>query len=182
LQSDRTDANINSSGLKWSEVEAEAQSGAAVPVEAPRGTLSSRVDEKGRLKLPAAMAQYLEAIGERKVFITTLDLETALIYPISVWRETEKMLQEAGEDADMRADVAFVANHYGEDGEMDAQGRVLLPTNLRRELNLEKDDVSLLFYKQRIEVIGSNVYKVRFDKARSGLAEKVSALQKKGMR
>ena len=151
-------------------------------IEAPRGTLDGRVDEKGRLKLPAAMAQYLEAIGERKVFITTLDLQTALIYPISVWRETEKMLQEAGEDADTRADVAFVANHYGEDVELDAQGRVLLPTTLRRELSLEKDDVHLLFYKQRIEVLGSKVYEARLQRAKESLAEKVSALQKKGMR
>ena len=151
-------------------------------IEAPRGTLPTRVDEKGRLKLPAAMAQYLEAIGERKVFITTLNLQTALIYPISVWRETEKMLQEAGDDADVRADVAFVANHYGEDAEMDAQGRVLLPTTLRRQLELEKDDVSLLFYKQRIEVFGSKVYAERLAQAKTNLAEKVGALQKKGMR
>jgi MraZ protein len=163
-------------------VEAESQSAAPVSIEAPRGTLGSRVDEKGRLKLPAAMAQYLEAIGERKVFITTQNLQTALIYPISVWRETEKMLQEAGEDTDAREDVAFVANHYGEDAEMDAQGRVLLPTTLRRDLELEKDDVSLLFYKQRIEVFGSRVYAERLARAKTNLAEKVGALQKKGMR
>ena len=65
----------------------EGQSGAVV--EAPRGTLSGRVDEKGRLKLPAALVQYLESIGERKLFVTTLNIATALIYPISSWRETE---------------------------------------------------------------------------------------------
>ena len=128
------------------------------------------------------MAQYLEAIGERKVFVTTVNLQTALIYPISVWRETEKMLQEAGEDADTRSDVAFVANHYGEDVEIDAQGRVLMPTTLRRDLELEKDDVSLLFFKQRIEVFGSKVYTERLAQAKTNLAEKVAALQKKGMR
>jgi MraZ protein len=164
------------------EVDSEHQSETSAAVEAPRGTLSGRVDEKGRLKLPAAMAQYLETIGERKVFITTLNLQTALIYPISVWRETEKMLQEGGEDADMRADVAFVANHYGEDVEMDAQGRVLMPTTLRRDLELEKDDVSLLFFKQRIEVFGSKVYAERLAQAKTDLAAKLGALQKKGMR
>ena len=128
------------------------------------------------------MAQYLEAIGERKVFVTTLNLQTALIYPISAWRETEKMLQESGDDADIRAEVAFVANHYGEDVEMDAQGRVLIPTTLRRELDLERDDVSLLFYKQRIEVFGSRVYADRLAQAKTNLAEKVGALQKKGLR
>ncbi len=151
-------------------------------VEAPRGTLSGRVDEKGRLKLPAPMVQYLEKLPDRKVFVTTLNISTALIYPISVWRETEKMLQQPGEDAELKADVAFVANHYGEDGEIDAQGRVLIPTTLRRDLGLEKDDVHLLFYKQRIEVIGSKVYEQRLEGARANLLEKLKALEKKGLR
>jgi len=151
-------------------------------VEAPRGTLPARVDEKGRLKLPAAVAQFLEARGERKVFITTLNIATALIYPLSAWRETEKLLQEPGEDADERADVAFVANHYGEDAEIDAQGRVLVPTTLRRELGLERDDVHLLWYKQRIEVLGSKVYEQRLARAKTNLAEKVAKLEKKGLR
>ncbi len=162
-------------------MESESQPSPVV-VDPPRGTLSGRVDDKGRLKLPTAVVQYLEASGERKVFITTLNISTALIYPISVWRETEKKLQEAGEDADIRSDVAFVANHYGEDAEVDAQGRVLMPTTLRRELELEKDDVHLLCFKQRIEIFGSKVYEERLSKARMNLPEKVGALEKKGVR
>ena len=158
------------------------QPGVRPPVEAPRGTLSGRVDEKGRLKLPAVIIQYLEALGERKVFITTLDIETVLIYPISVWREVEKLLQEAGEDADLKADVSFIADHYGEDAEIDSQGRVLMPTILRRELELEKDDVYLRCYKQRIEVIGSRVYARRLEAAKTDLPEKVRTLNKKGLR
>jgi len=163
-------------------VEANGQSDTPRKVDAPLGTLSGRVDEKGRLKLPTAVVQYLESRGERRVFVTTLNISTALIYPISVWRETEKMLQEPGDDADLRADVAFVANHYGEDTEIDAQGRVLVPTTLRRELELEKDDVHLLWYKQRIEVFGSKVYDQRLTKAKTNLADKVAALEKKGLR
>jgi MraZ protein len=163
-------------------VEADSQSETPASVDAPIGTLSVRVDEKGRLKLPASVVQYLDSRGERRVFVTTLNISTALIYPISVWRETEKMLQEPGEDADARADVAFIANHYGEDTEIDAQGRVLVPTTLRRELELEKDDVHLLWYKQRIEVFGSRIYEQRLTRAKANLAEKVAALEKKGLR
>jgi len=158
----------------------EGQHGAVV--EAPRGTLSGRVDEKGRLKLPAALVQYLESIGERKLFVTTLNIATALIYPISSWRETEKLLEEPGEDAEDRADIAMVANHYGEESEIDGQGRVLIPTTLRRELGFEKDDVYLLCYKGRIEVFGSKVYEQRLSKAKTNLADKHSALEKKGLR
>jgi MraZ protein len=59
------------------------------PVEPPRGTYQARVDEKGRLKLPAVFQQYLTDLGETKVFVTSLDVRIARIYPISVWKENE---------------------------------------------------------------------------------------------
>ena len=83
---------------------------------------------------------------------------------------------------DVRADLAFVANHYGEESEIDGQGRVLIPTTLRRELGLEKDDVHLVFYRQRVEVFGSKVYEQRLEAARADLAAKLKALEKKGLR
>jgi MraZ protein len=148
----------------------------------PRGFFSARVDEKGRLKLPAAMVQYLVGLGEQKVFITTLDRATARVYPISIWLETEKMLEQAGEDADDRNDVALVAYHYGADSDIDPQGRVLVPTELRRELKLENEQVHLRCYKQRIEVIGDSTYQGQLSKASDGLDAKVKALEKKGLR
>ena len=92
------------------------------------------------------------------------------------------MLGEGGEDASIRAEVAMVANHYGEDAEVDGQGRVLLPTTLRRDLELEKDDVYLLCFKGRIEVYGSKVYEQRLNKAKVDIADKLAALEKKGLR
>jgi len=162
-------------------MEQDGQANPTIAAEPPRGTLSSRVDDKGRLKLPSSLAQYMGTLGE-KVFVTTLNTSTALIYPISVWRETEMMLQESGDDAEERADVAFVANHYGEDTEIDGQGRVLIPTTLRRELGLEKDDVHLVFFKGRIEVFGSKVYADRLLAAKTNLGGKVKGLEKKGLR
>jgi MraZ protein len=158
------------------------QSNTVAPAEAPRGFHGARVDEKGRLKLPAVIVQYLESFGERKVFITTLNASTARIYPISVWRETERQLEEAGEDAGARDDVAFIADHYGADDEMDGQGRVLVPTELRRELKLENEQVFLRCYKQRIDVYGRDVYESRLNRAKESLPEKVQDLEKKGLR
>ena len=59
---------------------------------------------------------------------------------------------------------------------------MLFPTTLRRDLELERDDVHLLCFKQRIEVIGSKVYAQRLESAKSGLADKLKALEKKGLR
>lgn len=153
-----------------------------LPVEAPRGFLSARVDEKGRLKLPAAITQYLAGIGENKVFVTTLNGSAARIYPLSAWRQTEAMLEEAGEDADIREDVAFIAYHFGADSDIDAQGRVLVPTELRRALKLENEQVFLRCFKQRIDVIGREVYERKRAKAQENLDQKLEALEKKGLR
>ncbi len=163
-------------------VEDKGPNNTATPVEAPRGFLSARVDEKGRLKLPAAITQYLSSLGEQKVFVTTLNGSTARIYPISAWLQTESLLEEAGEDAETREDVAFVADHFGADSEIDPQGRVLVPTDLRRALKLENEQVYLRCFKQRIDVIGREVYEQRLAKAMEGLADKVRDLEKRGLR
>jgi MraZ protein len=154
----------------------------ASPQEPPRGFLTARVDEKGRLKLPSAIAQYLAGTGDQKVFVTTLNASTVRIYPISSWRETEKLLEEAGEDAETREDVAFIAYHFGADSDIDPQGRVLVPTELRRALKLENEQVYLRCFKQRIDVIGREVYEQRLAKAMEGVGEKLQSLEKKGLR
>jgi MraZ protein len=158
------------------------QSTSPVPVEAPRGFLSARVDEKGRLKLPSSIVQYLEGFGERKVFITTLNASTARIYPISVWLETERALEEAGDDLEDREDVAFIANHFGADDEVDGQGRVLVPTELRRALKMENEQVYLRCSKRRIDVLARDVYEQRLAKAMEGISEKAQGLEKRGLR
>lgn len=162
--------------------ESSGQPNAVSPVEAPRGFLSARVDEKGRLKLPASIVQYLDAFGERKVFITTLNGSTARIYPIAVWRETERLLEEPGDDTEAKEDIAFIAYHFGSDDEMDGQGRVLVPTELRRSLKLENEQVYLSCFKQRIDVIGREVYEQRLARAMEGVSGKLGDLEKKGLR
>ena len=163
-------------------MESNGKSGAptAAP-DAPRGVFRVTVDEKGRLKLPAAIAQYLESLGERKVFITTLDKVHARIYPLSVWRETEKMLEEPGEDFELREDLALIAANYGLDTEIDAQGRVTLPPDLRKELGLEKDEVRLRCYQGRVDIHGSQAYDRRLAEAVADLPNKFKALQKTGL-
>ena len=154
----------------------------ATPVEAPRGFHGARVDEKGRLKMPAAIAEYVAALGDQKVFITTVDGATARIYPISVWRQNEILLEDGGEDTEQKGDVAFVAYHFGADSDVDGQGRVLVPAELRRALHFEGEQVFLRCFKQRIEVVGKDVYEERLAKAMEGLAAKVQGLEKKGLR
>ena len=123
-------------------------------MEPPHSIAQARIDDKGRLKLPAEFLEYLKKLGVDKVFITTMDRELARIYPISVWKANEILFANAGDLAELAEDVAYVAKFFGGDSEIDAQGRVLMPAALRRELELESQTVFLDCYNGRINVAG----------------------------
>lgn len=152
------------------------------PVEPPRGIYSARVDEKGRLKLPVNFQEFLNGLGEQKVFITSLDIRTARIYPTSVWKENEKLLAESTDDPEGAEDISFMANDLGADSELDGQGRVLVPTELRRLLNLESQPVWLECYQGGINIYNKDVYEERQRRSRENLAAKVATFKKKGLR
>ena len=150
-------------------------------IEAPRGTYPARVDDKGRLKLPVVFQDYLRAMGGR-IFVTTLDGVTVRVYPISVWKENEKLLEQAHEQAEVANHVLFLANDMGADAEIDSQGRLLLHTELRRALQLENEAVRLVAIKGRVDVMSETVYAERRQQAQENLAEKVQLLERRGLK
>jgi len=151
-------------------------------VEPPHSIIQARVDDKGRLKLPAEFWEYLKQLGVEKVFITTVDLQLARIYPIPVWKSNENFFASSGDLAELAEDVAYVAKYFGGDSEIDAQGRVLMPSALRKELNLESQPVWLDCYNGRINVAGKAIHEARFHRAMANLGEKVKTLEKKGLK
>jgi DNA-binding transcriptional regulator/RsmH inhibitor MraZ len=149
--------------------------------EPPLGLFEAKCDEKGRLKLPVRFATYLKA-QEDKVFITTLDLRIARIYTQKVWESNLNLLAEPGEEAENAEDIAFIANVYGDYSEIDDAGRVLMPTDLRRKLEIEKAPVWLDFYRGRINVFPKKIYEERMARAMVNLGDKVRNLEKKGLK
>lgn len=149
--------------------------------EPPRGILQARCDEKGRLKLPSAFVQYLAELGEKKVFITTLDERITRIYPISVWKKNEKFFSNFQADPAAKNDVWFILNDWGADSEIDGQGRVLVPTELRRHLKIEAQPVWLYHSNGRIDVLSKEVYDERKRRAQADLQSKVETLERGGM-
>ena len=161
---------------------ADDQVPVSVSVEAPRGTHQARCDEKGRLKLPAVFLQYLAALKEQKVFITSLDRRTARIYPISIWKHNEIVMEQAGDDAKKAAHLSRIANHFGDDSEIDGQGRVLVPTNLRRHLAIENQHVWLDCFNGRINVYSDAEYQKLLDEAFVDLDGDYAAMEKRGLK
>jgi MraZ protein len=150
--------------------------------EPPRGIYPARVDEKGRLKLPAVFQQYLTDLGEKRVFVTSLDVRIARIYPISVWKENEILFDTTTDDPEAAEDVKFIANDLGADSEIDGQGRVLVPQELRQMLSLENQPVWIECQKGRMNVYGKEVYEDRKRRAYENAADKLRTLEKKGLK
>ena len=150
-------------------------------IEPPRGMYPGKLDEKGRVKLPATFQQYFSALREKTLFVTSLDRRIAQIYPIAAWRQNEKVLESYREDPRAARNVAFNAADLGAEVEMDSQGRVLFSPELRRELGIENAPIRLFAYRGRIEVLSEKIYEERKQQAAQNAAEDVSKLEAAGL-
>ena len=150
-------------------------------VEPPRGMYPGRLDDKGRMKLPVAFQQFLAALREKKLFITSLDRRIAQIYPIAVWRENEKFFETYRDDPRVARNVAFNAADLGAESEMDGQGRILFPPELRRELGIEDQAVRLFAYRGRIEVLSEKIYEERKREAAQMAGDDLAKLEAAGL-
>ena len=103
-----------------------------------RGNHPTRVDEKGRLKLPADFRGQLEGGPEAKqvFYITSKDGERAELWPIKAWEEIEANLAKIPSTNPAKRKFLDVTNYYGQMAEMDNQGRLLLPQILRDKAGL----------------------------------------------
>lgn len=152
-----------------------------IPVPAPRGTHSAKCDEKGRVKLPAPFSQYLSAIGEL-LYITCVDNRTARIYPISLWKENEIVLASQAEHSAKAKQVAFLASHFGEETELDGQGRVTIPTTLRRHLGIENQTVWVVVANGRIDVYSDAQYQQTLAASLAGIDESLAVMEQQGLK
>lgn len=146
----------------------------------PLGMYPGRLDDKGRIKMPAAFQQYLASLPEKRLFVTSLDRRIAQIYPIDVWRENQKYF-EARRNPALARKINFNAADLGAEAEMDAQGRITFPPELRRELGLEQAPVRVYANKRRIEVLSEKIYEERKREAATITDEEIDAAETDGL-
>ena len=116
-----------------------------------RGNCPAKVDEKGRLKVPAVFLEGLKEYGTQ-FYITSTTGEDARIYPLSVWSEIEDRLAALPTQHSGKRKFLLRTSYYGQQVEVDGQGRVLLPTVLR-EAAQTKGDVEVLGKLDYLEVM-----------------------------
>jgi len=111
------------------------------------GEYQHSVDAKGRVIIPS---KFREGLGEK--FILTKGLDNCLFaYSLEEWSNLEAKLRSLPfTDKDVRAFVRFFFAGAAE-VEVDKQGRILIPQNLREYAGLEKD-VYIIGVSTRVEV------------------------------
>src|ERR1700739_4569775 len=116
-----------------------------------RGNSPTKVDEKGRLKIPASFLEDLKEYGNQ-FYITSTTGESARIYPMKVWNEIEDKLAKLPSSNQAKRRFLLRTSYYGQVVELDGQGRVLLPSVLR-EAAQTKGDVDVFGKLDYLEVM-----------------------------
>ncbi|MGA3197563.1 MAG: division/cell wall cluster transcriptional repressor MraZ [Terriglobales bacterium] len=116
-----------------------------------RGNHPTRVDEKGRLKVPAEFKRVIDEKYAQRFYITSLDGIVAQIYPFEEWERIEQKLASLSTYNPTKKKFLTRTNYYGQVVEMDGQGRLLIPQILRDAAQI-RGDVAVLGNLTYLEV------------------------------
>ncbi|WP_321472449.1 hypothetical protein [uncultured Paludibaculum sp.] len=144
----------------------------------PRGFVNARVDAAGRLKLPAKYQEFLKALSDRNLFATMYE-GMARIYSNGSF---ERNLSLLADQPDLYETMAKFGDMFGSDVDVDPQGRITIPQNLRKLLGLENTSVYLRFDDDVISVYSEGQYQVEEARLQAKIAEALQAAKAKGFR
>lgn len=117
------------------------------------GEYQHSLDIKARVIIPA---KFREELGSK--FVATKGLDNCIfVYPLDEWQVIEKKLRSL---PFTRADVRSFARFFfsgASELEIDKQGRILLPQNLREYANIDKDLV-IIGVGARLEIWSSETW------------------------
>ena len=104
-----------------------------------RGNYPTRIDEKGRIKVPADFKRLVDEKYGTQFYITSRDGEVALVYPLEEWQRIEEKIARLSDFNPSKRKFLNKVNYYGQVAEIDAQGRLLLPQILRESADLKAE-------------------------------------------
>jgi len=109
-----------------------------------RGINAINVDSKGRMTLPTRCRDDLQkAANGHAPLVLTIDTDSPclLLYPINEWQKIEQKIQALPSFNKATRRIQRLLIGHASEIEVDASGRVLLPTLLREYASLEKEIV-----------------------------------------
>ena len=125
-----------------------------------RGSSLAKLDEKGRLKLPASFRSGLEPKFGSDFFVTSLRGDSIRIYPMDVWLRVEERLARASSLNPSVMRFKNAVNYYGQSTPMDSQGRILIHPLLRERADV-RGEVVVLGQQDFLEVWNRTAFEER---------------------
>jgi MraZ protein len=122
-----------------------------------RGNHPTRVDDKGRLKVPAEFKRVIDEKYGQQYYITSLDGDVAQVYPFEEWERIEQKLAGLSSFNPTKKKFLERTNYWGQQVEMDGQGRLLIPQLLREAAQI-KGEVAVVGYLNYLEVRNLEAY------------------------
>jgi MraZ protein len=123
-----------------------------------RGNHPTRVDEKGRLKVPAEFKRVIDEKYSSQFYITSLDGKVAQLYPFEEWERIEQKLAALSTYNPTKKRFLARVNYWGQTVEMDGQGRLLMPQLLRDSAQI-KGEVAVTGNLTYLEVRNLEAYR-----------------------
>jgi MraZ protein len=107
-----------------------------------RGSSPAKIDDKGRLKIPTDFRRVLEdRHGSPDLYVTSVVGDSALIYPLPVWEDVEARLAQMPSTNPVRMRYLERLSYFGQQTQLDVQGRILIPQLLRESAGMSGDVV-----------------------------------------
>ncbi len=122
-----------------------------------RGNHPAKVDEKGRLKLPSAFKQLVDAANVTQFYVTSTDGKSAEIWPLPEWEKREEQLADSSDMDEAVKKYLNLTSYYGQQVEMDNQARILLPQILRNSAQLDAE-VTVFGMRVYVEVHNREIF------------------------
>jgi MraZ protein len=127
-----------------------------------RGNHPTRVDEKGRLKVPAEFKRVIDEKYGQQFYITSVDGKVAQVYPFEEWERIEQKLAGLSTFNPTKKKFLNRTNYYGQIVEMDGQGRLLVPQTLRETAQI-RGEVAVLGMLNHLEVRNLEAFRKEID-------------------
>lgn len=102
-----------------------------------RGSFVLRVDDRGRVKIPSQYLSILTGQYGNDLYITSLNGDHVLIYPLKVWEDIEQSIEKIKVRAPEIQEYISRTSYWGNESEVDTRGRVLIPPELRKSGQLD---------------------------------------------
>ena len=109
-----------------------------------RGFSTVNIDSKGRLAVPSRFRDRLMLIADGRLVQTLNPLDRSLwLYPLADWEVIEAKLAALSDFDKQGRRAKQMMRGYATDCQLDSQGRILVPTELREYAQLQKQAVIL---------------------------------------